>query len=65
VQRFRQKEKECIQRAEHLYARYQYIEGVLGTIRRAREKDVSWKQIATMKGVLSTDPSKGPNRTGC
>lgn len=59
VQRFREKEKECIQKAERLYAHYQHIDEVLRNIRGAREKDVSWDQIATMKGVLSVDPSKG------
>jgi len=59
VQRFREKEKECIQKAERLYAHYQHIDKVLRTIKGAREKDVPWGQIATMKGVLSVDPSKG------
>ncbi|UZE92355.1 MAG: NFACT family protein [Methanosarcinales archaeon] len=59
VQRFRQKEKECVQKAECLYANYQRIDEILCTIRGAREKDVPWDQIATMKGVLSVDPSKG------
>ncbi|MDI6888206.1 MAG: ribosome rescue protein RqcH [Methanocellales archaeon] len=59
LQRFRQKERECIQKAERLYALYQRIDKVLRNIKEAREKDVSWDQIAAMKGVLSVDPSKG------
>ncbi|MFC1786866.1 ribosome rescue protein RqcH [Halobacteriota archaeon] len=45
IEKFQQEEKDCIKKAEAIYAQYQQIEGIFKSIHDARGQDSSWKEI--------------------
>ncbi|MDI6640546.1 MAG: ribosome rescue protein RqcH, partial [Methanocellales archaeon] len=52
IEKFKREEKECIKKAEAIYAQYQYIERIFKLIHDAREQGPSWKEVkATIEEV--------------
>lgn len=53
IEKFKQEEKECIEKAEEIYTQYQKIEGIFKSINDARKQGYSWKKInAAIKGEI-------------
>jgi predicted ribosome quality control (RQC) complex YloA/Tae2 family protein len=68
LQKFREDEKKLIIKGELIYAHYQTCDGILNTIKAAREKGYSWDDIsstlknsdvAEAKAIRSIVPAKG------
>jgi predicted ribosome quality control (RQC) complex YloA/Tae2 family protein len=53
IEEFKKEDKECIKKAETIYAQYQHIEGIFKSIHDARGKNSSWKEIkSTIEGEI-------------